>query len=165
MLNCLRYRVRLGTRFQFLLLSFQRSAIKTSLASLLLYIVLQSKLQDIYAQRFVSRFHYLVFNVHRRLLRHAFAFRKQAIKNHAIFRITVWSGEENSQRGRFQARRHPHSVALAARRSLLFGSVTKDSIHQPRGFCQPLHQKFFNSFLRTLCSVASSLALWPGDKI
>ena len=67
MLNCLRYRVRLGTRFQFLRLSFQRSAIKTSLASLLLYIVLQSKLQDIYAQRFVSRFHYLVFNVHRRL--------------------------------------------------------------------------------------------------
>ncbi len=129
------------------------------------FIILQSKLQDIYAQRFVSRFHYLVFNVHRRHFQSAFAFRNEAIKNHAIAWITVWSGEENFRRGRFQVRRHPHSVALAARRSLLFGLVTKDSIHQPRSFCQPLCQKFFNPFWLRFSAFPSSLALWPGDKI
>ncbi len=49
---------------------------------------------------------------------------------------------------------YPHSVTLAARRSLLFGFVTRDIIHQPCGFCQPLSLKSFNLFFTSLFSVA-----------
>ena len=96
--------------------------------------------------------------------RSMFLDRRQAIKNHAIFWITVWSGEEDCRRGRFPVRRHLHSVALAARRSLLFGLVTKDSIHQPRGICQPFRQKFFNSFCERFSALLRRWLFGPATR-
>lgn len=87
--------------------------------------------------------------------RSASASRRQAIKNHAIAWITVWLGEEDCRRGRFPVRRHLHSVALAARRSLLFGLVTRDIIHSLCSVCQPLIKSFSilfcNRFGALLC--------------
>ncbi len=146
---------------------FAEGLVKTSLASLLLFSFLllqsedklrRSQQQGLIAQRFVTRFHYLVFNVHRRP--GVSLFGKSNKKPRYRLDSPLGQVKKTNRRGRFFSSSHPHSVTLAARRSLLFGLVTRDSIHQPFPVCQPLRQSFSNLFKSFLRRLSASLCRW-----
>ena len=140
------------------------AATLTSLAFLVTYTVLQSIRRSdckMYSLKgLLSRFHYLVFNVHRRkqysyLLVMAVSVFKRAIKNHAMLDIAAWSGKKSQTNTTSWLYSPPLGYPLARRSILLFGVTDKEYYTLALGLLSIRFAQFFKSLFsllfRSLC--------------
>ena len=117
--------------------------------------VIRRSPQEFHAQRFIITIPLFSFQcASPPISQLAFAAQEGSNKKPRYLQDSPLLRQDNCSARTLLSSSYPHSVTLAARRSLLFGFVTRDSIHQPCGFCQPLSLKSFNLFFASLFSVA-----------
>ncbi len=101
--------------------------------------VIRRSPQEFHAQRFIITIPLFSFQcASPPISRLTFAAQEGSNKKPRYLQDSSLFRQDNCSARTLLSSSYPHSVTLAARRSLLFGFVTRDSIHQPCGFCQPL---------------------------
>ncbi len=146
----MRYCGRLGPQFQFLSTEVNGNFLGFSCyLYLLVTVIRRSQQQDLHAQRFVITIHYLVFNVHRR--RHV---PHQKSNKKPRYRL---DSRLTGKRSRSPDVAYPHSVTLAARRSVLFGVTDEGYYTATVSGLSTLFQSFSEVFSRPAFASASKL--------